>query len=147
MYQRILVAIDDSPTAERALHEALDLAQVVGGRVLIVTVVDLVPLTWEGAFADPTLIWDALTQEAEKLLQKRTADLHTNVEIETRLLKNNASEQRIPEVIEAEAESWQADLIVIGTHGRRGINRILLGSVAEGLARIARKPVLLIRGK
>lgn len=147
MYQRILVAIDDSPTAERALQEALNLAQAVGGRVLVLTVVDLLPLTWEGAFADPTLIWDALTQEAEKLLKTRTASLHTSVEVETRLLKNDSSEQRVPEIIEAEAESWPADLIVIGTHGRRGINRILLGSVAEELVRIAKRPVLLIRGE
>lgn len=147
MYQRILVAIDNSPTAERALQEALNLAHVVGGRILIVTVVDLVPLTWEGAFADPTLIWDAQTQEAEKLLQTRTANLPTSVEVETRLLKIDSPEQHIPEIIEVEAENWPADLIVIGTHGCRGINRILLGSVAEGLVRITKKPVLLIRGE
>ena len=50
------------------------------------------------------------------------------------------------DLIEEEANRWPADLIVIGTHGRRGIRRVFLGSVAEGLARISSKPVLLIRG-
>ena len=49
-------------------------------------------------------------------------------------------------LIEEEANRWPADLIVIGTHGRRGIRRVFLGSVAEGVARISSKPVLLIRG-
>jgi nucleotide-binding universal stress UspA family protein len=54
--------------------------------------------------------------------------------------------RHIYDVIEEEAAQWPADLIVIGTHGRRGIRRLLLGSVAEGLTRVSSKPVLLIRG-
>lgn len=49
-------------------------------------------------------------------------------------------------MIAAEADAWPADLIVIGTHGRRGLSHLLLGSIAEGVARVATKPVLLIRG-
>ena len=54
--------------------------------------------------------------------------------------------KHIYDVIEEEATQWPADLVVIGTHGRRGISRLLLGSVAEGLTRISTKPILLIRG-
>jgi nucleotide-binding universal stress UspA family protein len=54
--------------------------------------------------------------------------------------------EHIYDVIENEATAWAADVVVIGTHGRRGIRRLLLGSVAEGLIRISSKPVLLIRG-
>jgi nucleotide-binding universal stress UspA family protein len=54
--------------------------------------------------------------------------------------------KHIYDVIEEEATKWAADLIVIGTHGRRGIRRLLLGSVAEGLTRVSSKRVLLIRG-
>ena len=54
--------------------------------------------------------------------------------------------KHIYDAIEEEATEWAADLIVIGTHGRRGIRRLLLGSVAEGLTRVSSKPVLLIRG-
>jgi nucleotide-binding universal stress UspA family protein len=50
------------------------------------------------------------------------------------------------DVIEEEATRWPADLVVIGTHGRRGIRRLLLGSVAEGLTRISSRPILLVRG-
>ena len=54
--------------------------------------------------------------------------------------------KHVYDVIEEEAAQWPADLIVIGTHGRRGIRRLLLGSVAEGLTRISSKPILLVRG-
>ena len=54
--------------------------------------------------------------------------------------------QRICDAINEEAKSWPADLIVIGTHGRHGFNHLLLGSVAEGVIRLAAKPVLVIRG-
>jgi len=52
----------------------------------------------------------------------------------------------IYDAIEEEATAWGADLVVVGTHGRRGIWRLMLGSVAEGLTRISSRPVLLIRG-
>ena len=55
--------------------------------------------------------------------------------------------RHIYDVIEEVATEWPADLIVIGTHGRSGIRRLLLGSVAEGLTRVSSKPVLLIRGE
>ena len=53
--------------------------------------------------------------------------------------------KHVYDVIEEEAKQWPADLVVIGTHGRRGIRRLLLGSVAEGLTQISSKPILLIR--
>ncbi len=56
-------------------------------------------------------------------------------------------DKRIYDLIDEEANRWPADLIVIGTHGRRGIRRLFLGSVAEGLARISHRPILLIRGQ
>lgn len=54
---------------------------------------------------------------------------------------------QVSDVIEEEAELWNADLIIVGTHGRRGFRRLLLGSVAESLARISTKPVLLVRAQ
>ena len=58
---------------------------------------------------------------------------------------HEAKGERIAKVIEDEAKRWEADLIVIGTHGRSGLSRLLLGSVAEGVARSAAVPVLLVR--
>jgi nucleotide-binding universal stress UspA family protein len=56
-------------------------------------------------------------------------------------------DKHIYDSIAEEAKHWPADLIVIATHGRRGVRRLLLGSVAEGLARVASKPVLLVRSE
>ncbi|KTD42196.1 universal stress protein [Legionella parisiensis] len=59
----------------------------------------------------------------------------------------NPSKEKVPEKIIEAAKNWPADLIVVGTHGRRGYQHLLLGSVAEGVIRNAPMPVLLIRGK
>ena len=67
--------------------------------------------------------------------------------VETSLITIEDLDERIPEAIADDAEAWSADLIVIGTHGRRGLSRLFLGSIAEGVIRVATKPVLLIRGK
>ena len=71
--------------------------------------------------------------------------MRSGATVETALLE--ASGERIASVIEGEARHWQADLIVIGTHGRSGLSRLLLGSVAEGVARSAPVPVLLVRAE
>ena len=68
------------------------------------------------------------------------------IEMDSKLLVIDQFDKRVSDAIEQEAESWHADLIVIGTHGRRGFRRLLLGSVAENLIRTSTKPVLLIRG-
>jgi nucleotide-binding universal stress UspA family protein len=69
------------------------------------------------------------------------------VKSERRLLEVQQLRDRIADQIARETKNWRAELIVIGTHGRRGVSRLLLGSVAESVIRIARAPVLLIRGK
>ena len=69
------------------------------------------------------------------------------IQSETKLIKITQTSQRISDVIAKEAQKWPADLIVVGTHGRRGFSHFLLGSVAESIVRVATKPVLLIRGK
>ena len=67
--------------------------------------------------------------------------------VETSLITIEDLDERIPEAIADDAEAWSADLIVNGTHGRRGLSRLFLGSIAEGVIRVATKPVLLIRRK
>ncbi|HEY4724093.1 MAG TPA: universal stress protein, partial [Anaerolineae bacterium] len=68
------------------------------------------------------------------------------VEVDTKFVVLQGMAQRICDAIIEEAKHWPADLIVIGTHGRHGFNHLLLGSVAEGVIRLAAKPVLVIRG-
>lgn len=146
MYQNILVAIDDSATSEKALFQAIELAETLRGRVRIITVIDLISLNLEGAFADMTPLWNAQIADGERLLNARLQAIKATIPVETKLLRNAHIDLRIPDLIEAEAVAWPADLIVIGTHGRRGVQRLLLGSVAEGLVRISTQPVLLVRG-
>ncbi|MHB1230558.1 MAG: universal stress protein [Halothiobacillus sp.] len=148
MYQNILVAIDGSHTSQIALQEAIKLSKALQGRLLIVHIVDTVIFNWEGAYVDPSTIWDAMIKEGEEILQRAKSEAEAEgAKAETKLIKIDMLGPRVPEVVEEASRNWPADLIVIGTHGRRGISRIFLGSVAEGVVRVASKPVLLIRGE
>lgn len=147
MYQRILVAVDGSTTSDRALQEAARLAQDQRAALHIVHVIDIVPLTWDMEFVDVEEIRRSLRQAGREILERAQAAARTaGVQAETRLVEIGAPGQRIATRIAEEANSWPADLLVIGTHGRRGLDHLLLGSVAEGVVRIAPLPVLLIRG-
>ncbi len=148
MYQNILVAIDGSHTSEIALNEAIKLAGEQQGRLRIVNVVEMVYLNLEGGFIDPREIWDAMRKSGQAILDKALAVARAaGIEAETKLLEIDGLGLRIPEVIADEAATWPADLIVVGTHGRRGMSHLFLGSIAEGVARVASKPLLLIRGE
>lgn len=147
MYNHILVAIDGSETSNLALREAITLAKEQHSTVRLVHVVD-------GTMAY-SMVDAPYAPEYQKALEeagrKVIADCSTivraaGIDFDTKLIVIDALDQTIYLAIEEEAERWPAALIVIGTHGRRGFRRLFLGSVAEGLTRIATKPVLLIRG-
>jgi nucleotide-binding universal stress UspA family protein len=147
MFKRILVAVDGSHTAELALQEAIKLAKELQAQLRVVHVVDEVSLNWpEGG--DLEQIKETFLKSGRKVLEKADAETRdAGMTAETKILEIETFGHRAADMIAADAEAWPADLIVIGTHGRRGVNRLLLGSVAEGVARVATKPVLLIRGK
>ena len=148
MYKRILVAVDGSDTSQLALQEAVNLTKESGGQLRIVHVVDDVSLDLYREVVDPGEIQKAITKSGEAILSKaQTAVRAAGVKAETRLLEIQKLGRRVTDMIAQEADAWPADLIVIGTHGRHGFNHLLMGSVAEGVVRIATKPVLLIRGK
>jgi nucleotide-binding universal stress UspA family protein len=148
MYRNILVTVDGSHTSEIALQEAVKLAQELNGQLRIVHVVETVNLNLEGEFTNPNDLWDALRKSGEVILTKAHAVARkAGIRAETRLIEIDTLGRSIPEVIAEEAQTWPADVIVIGTHGRRGISHLFLGSVAEGVVRVATKPVLLVRGK
>ncbi len=147
MFKRILVAVDGSSTAERALQEAIKLAGEFQAQLRIVHVVDIVSLNVRLESPNPIEIWDVMIKGGQEIL--REAGVVANeagVTVETGLIEIDTLGRRIPEMIAADADAWPADLIVIGAHGRRGLSHLLLGSVAEGVVRVATKPVLLIRG-
>ena len=155
MYKCILVAIDGSVTSDLALREAIGLAKDQNAMLRLVHVVDVTPpayMTVETASAVaihfPLAEYQQALQEAgEKLLTTRATNAReAGVNVDTKLVTVGMLGERIYEAIDKESKEWPANLIVIGTEGRRGFQRLMVGSVAEGLVRISTKPVLLIRG-
>lgn len=146
MYERILVPIDGSPTSELGLKEAMRLAMLTHGRLRLIHVID------EMSFALAADSYGNYAGELLDLLQKNGADLLAKAQTAARaqglqtdtVLYENLAKTVAQRVVD-EAVSWQADLIVVGTHGRRGVRRMVLGSSAEGILRTAPVPVLLVR--
>ncbi len=142
MYRRILVAVDGSNTAHLALQEAVKLAKETKAQLRLVHAIDVTPGV-EGGL-DPQTLRRMARQEGNDLLDK-VASLVTNGGVEAETVMLEASRRNCSKAIANEARRWAADLIVMGTHGRIGIARLVLGSVAEGVVHIAPVPVLLIR--
>ncbi|MBL8450074.1 MAG: universal stress protein [Dechloromonas sp.] len=146
MYKKVLIAIDDSETSRCALAEAAHIAKTYGAALCIVHVADETLMGMHHRTLSTTLNLDharqAIVDAGRKLLDEASATL-TDMPAETRLLE--ASNKRVSEVIVEAAKEWQADLIVIGTHGRRGLERLIIGSVAEQLVRLSPVSTLLVR--
>jgi len=148
MFKRILVAVDGSHTADQALQEAITLAREHQAQLRIVHAIDIVNSYLGAEFVDPNELADAITKNGQDVLRKAEAVAQqAGIPVETRLIVIDTLGHRIAEMIAADAEAWPADVIVICTHGRSGLSHLFLGSVAEGVVRVATKPVLLIRGK
>ena len=148
MYQHILVAVDGSSSSDRALQEAVKLAGELKSRLRILVVVEPILLAGEQQYIDYNEIHKAVVGYGRDVLKKAgdTAQ-KAGIEAETALIESKGFGERVADVIAHEDDARGADLIVIGTHGRRGFNHLLMGSVAERVVRIATKPVLLIREK
>jgi nucleotide-binding universal stress UspA family protein len=141
MYGRILVPTDGSPGVERAVEHAIDLADVHEATLHAVYVVNTASLatlpmetSWEGVGA-------MLREDGEEALN-RVEELAeaADVSVETHLVEGSPSRE-----IVRFAEECEVDAIVMGTHGRGGIDRLLLGSVAERVVRAAEVPVTTVR--
>ncbi len=148
MYKRIAVAVDGSETSTMALNEAVKLAKVMHSTLLLLYVCEEMPVVWNTDGMTPFPIEEvtkAFIDAGKQLLQQDRASVaDSGVEVETKLVEDYKG--RIGAVISQEAEKWLADLLVVGTHGRKGITHLLMGSVAEGVMRTANIPVLLVRG-
>lgn len=146
MYAKIMVPTDGSATADKALDEAVRLAQLTGGSIRLLHVVD--PLEHLAGLETAALYLRDLTptliKAGEELLAKAKENITAaGVMVETELSESPGA--RVAEVIIDRAQHWGADLIVLGTHGRRGFERVMLGSDAEQVVRISPLPVLLVR--
>lgn len=143
MYQRILIPTDGSGTARKAADHALELARGLGARVTFLHVLEN-PLV--AGYAAPEALpysaqlYEDLKVAAQDVLDEAMARAGEHgVEADARLVENR---RPVDAVHEAEEDH---DLVVMGTHGRRGMDRWMFGSVAEGALRRSRCPFLLIR--
>ena len=146
MYRRILVPFDGSPTSTRGLDEAIALAKLTGARLRLVYLVDDLVFAngFETGAVYTTDVLPLMRSAGRSILASgRDRVLRAGVEVDTELLEGIGP--RLADVVAEQAEAWHADLIVIGTHGRRGASRWLLGSDAEQVLRSAPVPVLLVR--
>lgn len=145
MYQRILVPVNGSSTSERALQEAIKLAQGKAQLRLVYVLEEILPLAAEGFdYSNSAALQETARKAAEDTLAQAADKVRkSGTTVETALIDELG--QGVIDAINNEALNWSADLIVIGTHGRTGLTRLLLGSIAEGVVREAAMPVLLIR--
>ena len=147
MYQRILVPVDGSPASAKGLREAIALARLTGGRILLLHVVDDMSLLissaeYAGLSAE---MFNALREAGERILAEAKRDVElAGVAVETMLFEN--VDLPLWQRVVALVREWRAELVVMGTHGRRGVRRVVLGSDAEQVVRTASVPVLLVRG-
>lgn len=147
MYKRILVAVDGSATSNLALKEAIKLAKDQGSLLRLVHVVEPIMEFYGRRGAIVAEYQSALEAAAEEIISDCSAMVRAaGIPFDAASIGIDVPSRYICEAIDDEAKRWKADLVVIGTHGRRGFRRLLLGSVAESLIRVARKPILLIRG-
>lgn len=145
MYKRILVPVDGSETSNKALVTALQFARDFGSRVRLVHVVE--ELTFVTGF-DPSgysgELATVMREAGEKILASALAIAQSAGVPADSMLFDKPGE-RLAETVADAAKLWNADLIVAGTHGRHGLGRVLMGSGAEQIVRLAPVPVLVVR--
>ena len=146
-YQRIFVPVDKSEPSLLAVDEACRLAKALNAELKLVHIMDMADYGWEfinTQDAELTVKQEAAKEIASKPLNqaaKRAAEFGIRTETQLSLPQHTGRSAKLLEL----AAEWKADLIVMGTHGRDGIDHFLLGSVAEGVVRHATVPVMLVR--
>ena len=148
MKKHVFVAIDGSSTANRALDEAIAMAQVFKARLCITFVADEADLMQHGMGLGSFINVDKIKEEirigANEMLDDAVARA-TAAGCPTERMLIESANRRVAEAIAEAAQSWGADLLVVGAHGGGGIKRLLVGSVAESLTRISQVSLLVVR--
>ena len=146
MYQHVLVAVDGSACARQALDEAIRLASACHAHLEILHVIDYTFLQYETGYGVRTDLVPELLEFGHSLLSdaadaaEKAALRHSESLMDNVLSLGDVAGQVLKHV-----DACGADVVVVGTHGRHGLKRVLLGSVAETLARSSPVPVLLVR--
>ena len=150
MYKRIMVAVDESFMTSQVMEAAIELAKATGAQVAICHAIDETILAQrEVAMMLPNSVGKTEARMRlgaqgflDRLLETARA---AGVEADIKLVESE--EKHVSDMLIDAAGEWQADLLVVGTHGRRGIERFFVGSVAERLVRKGQTSLLLVRGE
>ncbi|MCA7940672.1 universal stress protein [Burkholderia cepacia] len=145
MYTNIMVAVDGSPSSKLALDEGLKVARSYRARLFVVFVVDSSLLVTYAGRMDPDALLDEVRRDGAAVLRSaERAISHAAVNGDTEIVETEPG-QNVAERLQRYVVERSIDLAVIGTHGRRGVRRLFLGSVAERFLRGSSCPVLLVR--
>ena len=147
MYERILVATDGSALSEKAVQSALSLAKLSGATLVALRVIPRYPRSYleGGATVDISEIkrseaqWTAQAQEQLSAIKAEGKNM--GVTVKTTIAKSDL----VAASIIATADKQEVDLIVMASHGRKGIKRLLLGSETQHALTPAGKPILVLR--
>ena len=145
MYSRILVPVDGSEPSQCGLREAIGIARDNQSTLVLLHVIVQMPLMlgYPGV-ADYGQVWDMLDRAGQEIAQRAARDAAAaGVAHVTHVLEGGAS--AVCDIVLDQARAEQCDLIVMGTHGRRGLTRLALGSDAEAVVRNSPVPVLLVK--
>jgi len=146
MYQRILVPVDGSATARRGLQEAMALADLTGGQLRLLHVVDELSaaMSMSGQGVVSADMFQLLREGGEQVLAEALA-LAQSRKLSADSVLIEGFTGRLCDHVLAQAQQWGAEIIVLGSHGRRGVGRMVMGSDAEQIIRTAQVPVLVVR--
>jgi nucleotide-binding universal stress UspA family protein len=145
MFNQILVPVDSSGTALQAVDKAIALARAFGSRIHLITVIDMYPFVGLGAdyaYGQAEYMASATASANQTLAAARVAVTGAGVPCEQRIVEGHLVHDGILEA----AKTANADLIVMGSHGRHGVERLLLGSTTQRVLSHTTLPVLVVRG-
>jgi nucleotide-binding universal stress UspA family protein len=143
-YKRILAAVDGSKASNKGLREALRLAKREGAQLFLLNVVNDFP-AFAGLEGPPPIDLVPLLREGGKRILARAQATARKAGVKAAPLLREIVGGPSADAIVREAKKQRADLIVLGTHGRRGVRRLVMGSDAEQVVRTSPVPVLLVR--
>lgn len=144
-FKKILIAVDNSTCAEKAAKAGYEMASKFNAEIALLNIIEPMPTNVGADFTLAPVFLEMYdnSEENSHVLLKEMENKYGNGIATTYLSTMDTASHGIIQ----QAEHWNAELIVIGTHGRTGINHLLMGSVAESVARKSSCPVLIVPNK
>jgi len=144
MFKHILVPVDGSETAQTAVAKAIALAKAFASKVTVIYVIDPYPFTGIGtdfAYGQAEYLNAATAEANEAVRLAKQVFTDAGVNVDTSVVEAHTAWRGIVEA----GESLQTDLIVMGSHGRKALEKLVLGSVAQAVLSHTKLPVLVVR--